>query len=63
MCTVCVEIMKDRMTLKEARRALFELIGTEEDLDKFSHYSEMYEAVIDDLKKQNQTEGSDKVVV
>jgi hypothetical protein len=55
--------MKDRMTLKEARRALFELIGTEEDLDKFSHYSEMYEAVIDDLKKQNQTEGSDKVVV
>jgi 3-hydroxyacyl-CoA dehydrogenase len=55
--------MKERMTFKEARKALFELIGTEEDLDKFAHYAEMYEAVIEDLKKQNQTKDSDKVVV
>lgn len=53
MCLLCVEIVKDRMSTSEARRALGELINTAEDTKARDHYIELMHAVDDEeeLKK------------
>ena len=38
MCIMCVEIFKNRMTVKEARKALVELVEFENDEEKLAHY-------------------------
>lgn len=48
MCLLCVEIVKDRMSASEARRALGELINTAEDAPAREHYIELMHAVDDD---------------
>lgn len=49
MCIMCVEIFKNRMTTKEARRALIELIDFELDLDKLAHYQKLANSNDDEL--------------
>ena len=41
MCIMCMEIFKNRMTVKEARRALVELVEFETDDEKMSHYRKL----------------------
>ena len=46
MCLMCVEIYKQRMTVKEARRALRELMSTDQNSEDLAHYREL--ASLDD---------------
>lgn len=46
MCLMCVEISKQRMTVKEARRALRELMSTDQNPEDLAHYREL--ASLDD---------------
>lgn len=41
MCIMCLEIMKNRMTIKEGRTALRELISTEKQEELLAHYREL----------------------
>ena len=41
MCIMCVEIFKNRMTVKEARKALVELVEFENDEEKLAHYKKL----------------------
>ena len=41
MCIMCVEIFKNRMTVKEARKALVELVEFESDEEKLAHYKKL----------------------
>ena len=49
MCIMCVEVFKNRMTVKEARRALVELIEFENDEEKLAHYQKLANLSDDDL--------------
>lgn len=62
MCLLCVEIVKDRMSVTEARRALGELINTAEDTPAREHYIELMHAVDDEEElKRLSAEGATKV--
>ena len=57
MCIMCVEIFKDRMTIKEARSALTELVATATEEEALEHYKDLANATDEELKKlaeQNQ---------
>ena len=41
MCIMCIEIFKNRMTVKEARKALVELMDFESDEENLSHYRKL----------------------
>jgi hypothetical protein len=41
MCMMCVEIAKNRMTIKEGRKALRELLSTETKREQLEHYQEL----------------------
>ena len=49
MCIMCVEVFKNRMTVKEARRALVELIEFENDEEKLAHYQKLANLGDDEL--------------
>ncbi len=44
MCIMCLEIFKGRMTIKEGRKALTELVATTEEAELLEHYKELEEA-------------------
>lgn len=44
MCIMCVEIFRERMTVKEARTALRELVATTTDEKELAHYRELADA-------------------
>ncbi len=41
MCLMCLEITKGRMTIREGRKALTELIATATDQEMLDHYKEL----------------------
>ena len=49
MCIMCLEISKNRMTIKEARSALTELVATTTKEDELKHYKELAEATDEEL--------------
>ena len=49
MCIMCVEIFKNRMTVREARKALVELIDFESDSEKLAHYEKLAKLSDDEL--------------
>ena len=49
MCIMCVEIFKNRMTVREARTALRELVATATKEEDLEHYKELSEASDDEL--------------
>lgn len=52
MCIMCIEIMKQQMSLTEAGRNLGEIVN---DLNKDSHYGKLKEAIDEmDVKKLNE---------
>ena len=46
---MCLEISKNRMTIREARSALTELIATTEKEEDLKHYKELSEASDEEL--------------
>ena len=44
MCIMCLEIMKGRMTIREGRKALTELVATTEEEEMLEHYKELDQA-------------------
>jgi hypothetical protein len=50
MCIMCLEILKGRMTLREGRKALTELVATTEEEELLEHYRELERA--DDKEMQ-----------
>ena len=46
MCLMCLEILKERMTIQEGRTALRELIDTTKNPEELAHYREL--AQLDD---------------
>ena len=48
---MCLEIMKGRMTIKEGRHALKELVNTTEDAKQLEHYRELSRASDEEIKK------------
>jgi len=44
MCIMCLEIFKGRMTIKEGRKALTELVATTKEAELLEHYKELEEA-------------------
>lgn len=51
MCIMCVEIFKGRMTLREGRKALTELVATTEDQELLSHYKELEAADDEEMQE------------
>ena len=51
MCFVCVEFMKQRMTMFEARKALTELVETSSGDEDLSHYKELQKLSDDEFKE------------
>jgi hypothetical protein len=49
MCIMCVQIFKERMTVREARTALRELVATTKDNQELEHYKELSKASDDEL--------------
>lgn len=47
MCLVCVELIKQKMSILEAERNLSELSKTERDRKLATHYQDLYDAMID----------------
>ncbi|MBT3583348.1 MAG: hypothetical protein HN509_00460 [Halobacteriovoraceae bacterium] len=56
MCLMCIEILKGKMTIREGRTALKELIATADDQAQLAHYSEL--AALDDEQFQKKVEES-----
>ena len=48
MCLLCVEIMKEKMSAQETRRALGELINTTDENHLRDHYLELMRATNDE---------------
>ena len=48
MCVICLEILKNKMTLNEAKANVGELIGLESTDEEFEHYSDLLEAIEND---------------
>jgi len=44
MCIMCLEILKGRMTVREGRKALTELVETTQEEELLKHYKELDEA-------------------
>lgn len=54
MCIICIELVKQKMTMGEAKRAATEIILDVEDSnsEEFDHYSKLIESIRDlDLEK------------
>ena len=51
MCLMCIEILNERMTVTEARRALPELIDTARTHEDLEHYKRLESASDEELKK------------
>jgi len=49
MCIMCLEISKDRMTIREARTALTELVATTTKEEELKHYKDLAEATDEEL--------------
>lgn len=49
MCIMCVEIFRERMTVREARTALRELVATTSDQEALEHYQELAQASDEEL--------------
>lgn len=47
MCIVCVELIKQKLTIPEAERNLGEMSSTEKNAGKRSHYQKLYDAIVD----------------
>ena len=57
MCLMCIEIFKGRMTIKEARTALTELVATAKNEVDLEHYKDLESADDEELQtiiKRNQ---------
>jgi len=52
MCIMCVEIFKGRMSIKEGRKALLELIATAEDQALLDHYKELSSLKDEEFQKK-----------
>ena len=52
MCIMCVEIFKGRMTIREGRTALTELVATTADEEKLAHYRELERLSDEDFQKK-----------
>lgn len=46
MCVICVELVKNKMTVLEAERNLLELRTVPSDGKTLSHYFDLYDAII-----------------
>ena len=44
MCIMCLEILKGRMTIREGRKALTELVATTDEEELLEHYKELDQA-------------------
>lgn len=51
MCMLCLEIAKDRITFKEVRNALPEMIITSKSEQDKKHFEEMKKATDEELKE------------
>lgn len=49
MCIMCVQIFKERMTVREARTALRELVATTKNDEELEHFKELSKATDDEL--------------
>lgn len=47
MCIVCVELVKQKMTILEAERNLGELGRTSKDKKIATHYKNLYDAIVE----------------
>ncbi|MBT3981125.1 MAG: hypothetical protein HOE90_07210 [Bacteriovoracaceae bacterium] len=60
MCIMCMEILKGRMNIKEARHALKELVATTDKKEELEHYLELSkisdEDFIEEIEKLNSEE-------
>jgi hypothetical protein len=63
MCIICIELVKQRMTITEAERNVGEMVSTAKDDKDFDHYVELDEALYElDLEKLGKVleDGSDE---
>jgi polyhydroxyalkanoate synthesis regulator phasin len=54
MCLMCIEIAKGKMTVKEARRALPELVNGQQSEEERMHYLELQKASDEEMLKKAQ---------
>ncbi len=58
MCLMCIEIAKGRMTIPEGRKALRELMSSDQKVEDLEHYKEL--SSLDDQEFKEKVEETNK---